>query len=80
MTEIDWSNCPIVERNPLKMGGVPTLRAWRLSADSIVENYDYGVSAEEIADMFTVVVADVEALLAYAERASDKADARSVRD
>jgi uncharacterized protein (DUF433 family) len=80
MTDIDWTDCPIVERNPLKMGGVPTLRAWRLSADSIVENYDYGVSAEDIADMFTVPVADVETLLAYADRAREQSEARSVRE
>jgi uncharacterized protein (DUF433 family) len=79
MTDIDWSECPIVETNPLKMGGVPTLRAWRLSADSIVENHDDGVSAQEIAEMFDVPLADVETLLAYAERAREQSHARSVR-
>jgi uncharacterized protein (DUF433 family) len=68
MTDIEWSDCPIVERDPEKMGGVPTLRAWRLSADSILENHDYGSSAEEIAEMFGVPQADVEALLDYAEK------------
>jgi uncharacterized protein (DUF433 family) len=80
MTDIDWTDCPIVERDPEKMGGVPTLRAWRLSADSIVENSEDGLSTAEIADMFTVPVADVEALLAYAERGREKAHALSVRD
>ncbi len=79
MTDIDWSNCPIVETNPLKMGGVPTLRAWRLSADSIVENHDDGVSAEEIAEMFEIPLADVETLLAYAEAARDRSHAHTVR-
>jgi uncharacterized protein (DUF433 family) len=69
MTDIDWFDCPIVESDPKKMGGVPTLRAWRLSADSIVENHDDGISAEEIADMFGVPLADVEMLIAYASRA-----------
>jgi len=79
MTDIDWSDCPIVERNPRKMAGVPTLRAWRLSADSIVENHDDGVSAAEIAEMFEVPIADVEAILAYAERARDHAHEHLVR-
>jgi uncharacterized protein (DUF433 family) len=48
MTDIDWSDCSIVERDPEKLGGIPTVRAWRISADSIVENQDYGLSAEEI--------------------------------
>jgi len=79
MTDIDWSDCPIVETNPLKMGGVPTLRAWRLSADSIVENHDDGATPQEIAEWFQVPVADVETLLAYAESARARAHAHSVR-
>jgi len=54
MTDIDWSDCPIVERDPEKMGGVPTLRAWRLSADSVVENYEDGATPEEISESFHV--------------------------
>ncbi len=65
---IDWSGCPITERNPLKMGGVSTVRGWRLSADSIVENYDGGSSPEEIAENFDVSVEDVRIILAYAEQ------------
>ena len=67
MTAIDWSDCPIVERNPNKLGGVPTLRGWRLSADSIVENYEDGIQPEDIASMFELPVSDVRTLLAYAE-------------
>jgi uncharacterized protein (DUF433 family) len=73
MTDIDWSACPIVERDPEKMGGVPTVRAWRLSADSVVENYDDGVTPEEIADMFEVPIEDVRTIIAYAEQARHSA-------
>ena len=65
---IDWTGCPITERNPQKMGGVSTVRAWRLSADSIVGNHDDGVSEQEIADMFEVPIEDVRTILAYAEQ------------
>lgn len=78
MTDIDWSDCPIVERDPEKMGGVPTVRAWRLSADSVVENYDDGMSPEEIAPMFHVPLEDVRAILAYAEKARERQYARAV--
>jgi uncharacterized protein (DUF433 family) len=78
MTDIDWSNCPIVERDPEKMGGVPTLRAWRLSADSIVENHDDGLSAEEIAEMFGVPLADVETLISYASQVRQYAHAHTL--
>ncbi len=72
-TNIDWSACPIVETNPAKMGGIPTVRAWRLSADSVVENHDDGVSAEEIADMFHVDIDDVRTILNYAVQARHSA-------
>jgi uncharacterized protein (DUF433 family) len=78
MTDIDWSHCTIVERDPEKMGGVPTVRGWRLSADSVVENYDYGVSAKQIASMFHVPLEDILAILAYAMKERSREHARAV--
>ena len=78
MTAIDWSECPIVERDPEKMGGVPTVRGWRLSADSVVDNHDYGASADEIADWFQVPVEDIRTILTYAESARDREHARTL--
>ena len=49
---IDWSRCPTVEFDPEKMGGKATVRAERITADSIVGNWDEGLSDEEIAEMF----------------------------
>lgn len=66
---VNWSDCPIVQRDPEKMGGVPAVRAWRVSADSIVENHDSGLSDEEIAYQFTLPIEDVRGILAYAEQA-----------
>ncbi len=70
---IDWTGCPITERNPRKMGGVSTVRDWRLSADSVVENHDDGVSPDEIASMFHVPLNDVRTILAYAAKARQSA-------
>jgi hypothetical protein len=30
MSDIDWSGCPIVQRNPKKLDGVPTVRDYRV--------------------------------------------------
>ena len=68
MTDIDWSDCSIVERNPKKMSGVPTVRAWRMSADSVVENHDYGATDLEIAEWYELPIEDVRAVLAYAQQ------------
>ena len=65
---IDWSGCPMTERDSEKMGGVSTVRAWRLSADSIVENHDSGATPEEISEWFEVPVEDVQTILAYAKQ------------
>jgi len=69
MTGIDWSNCSIVERDPEKMGGVPTVRALRMSADSVVENWEAGVEPEEIVELFGLEIEDVKIIFAYARTA-----------
>ncbi len=37
---IEWSECDLVETNPMKLSGVPILKGTRVQADSIVENLD----------------------------------------
>ena len=69
MTGIDWSNCSIVQRDPEKLGGVPTVRAFRMSADQVVENWEAGVEPEEIVDLFGLSLDDVNTILAYAAQA-----------
>ena len=69
MAGIDWSECPIVQCDPEKLGGVPTVRAYRVSADSVVQNHDDDMSAEEIAYQFTLPIEDVRAVIQYAEKA-----------
>ena len=65
--QIDWTGCPITERNPKKMVGVSTVRALRLSADSVIECYDGGATPEEIADWFDVPEDDVRTIIGYAD-------------
>jgi len=67
-TVTDWSNCPIVEVNPLKVSGVPILKGTRVQADSIVENYEGGSPVEEIADNFDIPEQTIRELLAFAAR------------
>ena len=69
MTCIDWTGCQIVQRNPKKLGGVPTVRDFRVPADAVVENHDDGLPDDEIAYQFSLPLEDIRAVLAYAERA-----------
>lgn len=69
MTEerIDWSQCPLVEINPRVQTGAPVLRGTRMPVDAIVDNFDYGLSAEEISEQFEIPEDQVQAILTYAK-------------
>ena len=67
MEKTDWSECPLVEVKPGVQSGAPVLRGTRMPVDAIVGNFDYGVSAAEIAEQFQIPPAQVEAVLTYAQ-------------
>jgi len=62
---VDWSDCPLVERNPLKLSGVPIVKHTRVQADSIVEKYQSGSPVEEISDNFGISEEITRELLAH---------------
>lgn len=70
---MDWSGCDVVESVPGKLSGTPVLRNTRMPADGVVENFDDGISAEEIADDFMLDLEDVRAVLRFARRDLAKA-------
>ncbi len=65
--KIDWSNCSLVEVDPLVLSGVPVLRGTRMPANAIVGNFDYGMSVAEISEQFEVPVESIQAILTYAK-------------
>jgi uncharacterized protein (DUF433 family) len=65
--EIDWTDCPLVEVDPQRVGGRPVLKGTRMPADDLVANYESGVSVDEIAEQFRIPLAPVQDLLRYAE-------------
>ena len=67
METIDWSECPLVEIKPGVQSGAPVLRGTRMPVAAIVDNFNYGVSAAEIAEQFEIPPERVEAILAYAK-------------
>ena len=67
-TNVDWSECTLVEVDPHRVGGRPVIKGTRMPADDIVANHEYGVSIEEIAEQFRIAPAIVQELLSYAER------------
>jgi len=65
--KIDWSECLLVEVKPGVQSGAPVLRGTRMPVNAIVDNFDFGVSAAEIAEQFEVTHDRVEAILTYAK-------------
>jgi uncharacterized protein (DUF433 family) len=65
--EIDWSDCPLVETNPRVQSGAPVLRGTRLPVSAVMDNYEYGMDAAEIAFQFQVSQEAVESILTYAQ-------------
>jgi len=65
--KIDWLECPLVEIKPGVQSGAPVLRGTRMPVDAIVDNFDYGMSAAEIAEQFEVPQDHIEAILTYAK-------------
>jgi uncharacterized protein (DUF433 family) len=63
---VDWSDCDLVERNTMKLSGVPIVKHTRVQADSIVENYESGSPVDEIADNFSISEDIIRELLEFA--------------
>jgi len=46
--ETDWKDCDLVERIPGKMGGQPVIKGTRVRAQTIIKNFEAGLSVEEL--------------------------------
>jgi uncharacterized protein (DUF433 family) len=55
-----------VQRDPAKLSGAPTVRAWRITPDAIVDNYDAGLTEGEISEQFGLPLEDIHTILEYA--------------
>jgi len=67
MTEIDCSECPLVEAKAEVHSGSPVLRGTRMPVDAIVDNFDYGASVGEIAEQFELQPEVIPAVLSFAQ-------------
>lgn len=46
---MDWSQCPDVESRPGVVSGAWVVKGTRVQADAVIENFEAGCTAEEIA-------------------------------
>ena len=68
MQPLDWSKCPLVEIDPLRVSGRPVLKGTRMPVEDIIANYEYGVSVGEISEQFRISPEIVAEVLSYVER------------
>ncbi|MEM9292265.1 MAG: DUF433 domain-containing protein [Acidobacteriota bacterium] len=55
---MDWSNCPAVERDPLRVSGVWVFQGTRVPVAALFENLESGASISEFIDWFPGVSED----------------------
>lgn len=73
---VDWSACPLVEVNPRVHSGAPVLRGTRMPVDTIIDNFQFGLTVAEISEQFELPPECIQAILGYAK---DHVLARSIR-
>jgi uncharacterized protein (DUF433 family) len=66
--ELDWRGCSAVQFDAEKMGGRATVGAVRMLADWVMDNYDDGMTAEEICEGYGLDLEPVLEIVAYATR------------
>ena len=67
MESLDWTKCPLVEIDPLRVSGGPVLKGTRMPVEDIITNYEYGVSISEISTQFQIPIYIITQLLRFAE-------------
>ena len=66
---IDWTDCPLVQRDPSYVSGQPALRSQpRLMVEPLIESVEtYGETPEAVEEQFGVSADTVRTLLTYAK-------------
>jgi uncharacterized protein (DUF433 family) len=66
---MDWTGCELVECVPGKVSGRPTVVGTRVMPDVIVEEFDGGMSVEDIWDNYPSLSPEtIRALIAFQHR------------
>ena len=52
ISDIDWTQCELIERVPGKVSGRPVVRGTRIMPEAIVGSYDLGETIEELTEGF----------------------------
>lgn len=68
---IDWSSCPVVERDPSKVSGAWVFRRTRVPVSALFENLEDGADITQFIEWFPgVTLQQARAVLDHAARSS----------
>jgi uncharacterized protein (DUF433 family) len=68
---IDWSTCPMVERDPERVSGTWLFRGTRVPVAALFENLEDGVPVGEFVELFPgVTLEQARAVLEHAARSA----------
>ena len=66
-SEIDWTQCELIEQVPGKVSGRPIVRGTRILPDAIVGSYELGETIEELREGFPSLSVDqIKRLIEFA--------------
>ena len=66
---LDWSTCPVVERDSQRVSGNWVFRGTRIPVTALFENLEDGVQISQFVDMFPgVTIEQVRAVLDHAAK------------
>ena len=76
MTDIDWTDCPDVERIPGKVSGQPIVKGTRILAQGVIDNAEDGYTAEQIvAEIYPTLPLDrARRIIAHAQQRAHAAN------
>jgi uncharacterized protein (DUF433 family) len=65
---MDWTGCQWVESVPERMHGTPVLLGTRMDADGLLQNFDHGMTIEELIEDYGLAEEKVRGVLSFAGR------------
>lgn len=71
----DWHGCEAVQFDPEKLGGRATVGKTRMDADTVLANFEDGLTVDEIVETYHLDRRAVEKILAFAAAKGLKATA-----
>ena len=67
---MDWTDCPLIERVPGKLSGVPVIRHSRVRPDDLLVNREEG--EEWLADAYQLPLDTVRQVLAFYDQHEER--------